>query len=58
MCTRCARVDLNHISIRSSSGFHRATWVNAAMSKSAPSSRFTTASTLRLNRAVTPALSS
>ena len=38
--------------------FHRATWLNRPRSKSAPSSRLSTSSRLRLNAAVTPAASS
>ena len=48
----------SHISIQCSSAFQRATWSKASTSKSASSSRLSTRSTLRLNSAVTPAVSS
>ncbi len=56
--TVCAVRERSRISIHSRSASHRATWSNASGSKSAPSSRSTTASTFLLNAAVTPAASS
>ena len=48
----------SRISIHASVSSQWATWSQASGSKSAPSSRLSTASTLRLNAAVTPAASS